>query len=135
MTYCERTYGTSCQLVGLAVVRLVIGSRSVTHHGHNVGERHAGAVVLVGIYEDTQTLESISRTEDRALGGALLGEPHGETIAVQVALAVNGELQLNLKSVSLLDITYTWYSFLPANWSRSEARERRSILAAKVDRL
>jgi hypothetical protein len=54
---------------------------------------------------------------------------------VQVALAVDLEFQLDLAPVSFLSIIYSWYPFLPANWSRSEARERRSILAAKVGRL
>jgi hypothetical protein len=116
-------------------VCLVVGSLSVTHHSHDVGERHARAVVLVGVDEDSETLESVSRAEDRALGGALLGEPHSEAIAVQVALAVDLEFQLDLAPVSFLSIIYSWYPFLPANWSRSEARERRSILAAKVGRL
>lgn len=75
---------------------LVVGSLAVAHHGHDVGERSAGTVVLVRIEEDTQTLEVVRRTEDRTLSGALLGEPHGETIAVQVAGPFDLEFNLDL---------------------------------------
>ena len=61
---------------------LVVGGLSVAHHGHDVRERGAGAVVLVCVEEDTQTLEVVSRSEDGALRRALLGQPHGEPIAV-----------------------------------------------------
>lgn len=92
------TYGATSQLVGLSVVRLVVRGLSVAHHGHNVGEGGSGAVVLVGVEEDTQALEVIRRAEDRTLGGALFGEPHGKPIAVQVAVAVDFELDLDLES-------------------------------------
>lgn len=75
---------------------LVVGSLAVAHHGHDVGKRSAGTVVLVRIEEDTQTLEVVRRTEDRTLSGALLGEPHGETIAVQVAGPFDLEFNLDL---------------------------------------
>lgn len=90
------TYGAASQLVGLSIVRLVVGGMSVAHHGHDVGEGGAGAVVLVGVEEDTQALKVIRRTEDGTLGSALLGEPHCEPIAVQVAVAVDFELDLDL---------------------------------------
>lgn len=81
---------------------LIVGGLPVAHHGHNVGERNAGAVVLVGVNEDTQALELVCRPEDRPLCGALLGEPEGEAIAMQGALAVDLELKFNLYSVSLV---------------------------------
>jgi phosphohistidine swiveling domain-containing protein len=40
-------------------VGLVVGCRAIAHHGHDVGERHAGAVVLVCIDEDAETLEAV----------------------------------------------------------------------------
>lgn len=89
--------GAASQLVGLAVVGLVVGGRAVAHHGHDVGEGNAGAVVLVCVDEDTETLEAVGGAEDRALGGALLGEPEGEAIAVEVALAVNLEFKFDLE--------------------------------------
>lgn len=75
---------------------LVVGGLPITHHGHDVGERSTGAVVLVGIEEDAQTLKVVRRAEDGTLRRALLGEPHGEPIAVQVAGAVDLELDLDL---------------------------------------
>lgn len=85
-------------------MRLIVGSLSITHHGHDVGERHSRAIILVSVDKDPEALESIGRAEDRALGGALLGEPHCKAIAVQVALAVNFEFQLNLRPVSFMNI-------------------------------
>lgn len=81
-------------------MRLIVRGLPVAHHCHNVGERGARAVVLVGVDEDSQTLESVCRAEDRALRGALLGEPESEAIAVQVALAVDFKFELDLYSVS-----------------------------------
>jgi hypothetical protein len=79
-------------------MRLVVRGFPITHHGHDVGERHAGAVVLIGVEEDTETLEFVCRTEDRALCGALLGEPKRKPITVQIAIAVDLELELDLAS-------------------------------------
>lgn len=77
-------------------MRLVVRRLPVTHHGHDVGKRRAGAVILVGIEEDTQALKFVCGTKDRALCGTLLGEPEGEAIAVQVALAVDCEFEFDL---------------------------------------
>lgn len=55
----EATSRAASQFVGLAVVGLVVGCRAIAHHGHDVGERHAGAVVLVCIDEDAETLEAV----------------------------------------------------------------------------
>lgn len=55
----EATRGAASQFVGLAVVGLVVGGRAVAHHGHDVGEGHAGAVVLVCVDEDTETFEAV----------------------------------------------------------------------------
>lgn len=80
-------------------MRLIVGGLAVTHHGHDIGERDTRAVVLVGIEEDAETLETVCRTEDRTLCGALLGEPKREAITVQVAIAVNLEFQFDLEKV------------------------------------
>lgn len=116
-------------------MRLVIGSVPITHHGHDVRERHTGAVVLVSVEENTETLESVCRTENRALRGALLGEPERKSITMQVAGAMDLELEFNLAGIyvrlwRILPFARTVY--LPANWLRSEARGRKSILAAKA---
>ena len=77
-------------------MRLVICGLPITHHSHDVGERHAGAVVLISVEEDTETLESVRRTEDGALRRALLGEPERKAITMQVPGAMDLELELDL---------------------------------------
>jgi hypothetical protein len=117
-------------------MRLVVAGLPITHHGHDVRERNTGAVVLIGVKEDTETLESICRTENRALRGALLGEPERKSITMQVAGAVDLELELNLAGihVSFGAFRFAGTVYLPANWLQSEARGRRSILAATAGR-
>lgn len=78
-------------------MRLVVRGLSVAHHGHDIRERDTRTVVLVGIEENTETLELVCRSEDGTLRGALLGEPESEAIAVQVALAVELKLQFDLR--------------------------------------
>lgn len=82
-------------------MRLVVRGLAVTHHGHNIWKRHAGTVVLVGIEENTQTLELVRGSKHGALGTALLGEPEGETITMQVTAAMDLELELNLEACEL----------------------------------
>lgn len=53
------TYRATGQLICLAVMRLVVGGMPITHHGHDVRERHTRAVVLIGVKEDTETLEFV----------------------------------------------------------------------------
>lgn len=77
-------------------MRLVVGGLAIAHHGHNVGEGNTGTVVLVGIEEDTKTLELVCGSKDRAVCGALLGEPESETITVQRTTAVDLEFQFDL---------------------------------------
>lgn len=85
-----------CQLDVLAVVVLVVALLTVAVHRHNIGEDHSGAVVLVSVDKDTQTLESIGAAKDRAAGGALLGDPHGKSVAIELVLAGDLELDFNL---------------------------------------
>lgn len=89
-------YRTSSDLIGLAVIVLIIGGLSVAAHGHDVGEHGAWAVVLVCVEEETEALELVRVAEDVAWLGALLGEPHGKTVTVEVALAGDFELEYNL---------------------------------------
>lgn len=77
---------------------LVVARLAITHHGHDKWKRGAGTVVLVSIEEDTKALKVIRRTKNRALCGALLGEPQGESIAVQVTLSMDFEFEFNLAS-------------------------------------
>lgn len=91
------TYRASSQLVGLAVVRLVVGGLAIAHHGHNVREGYTGTVVLVSIEEDTKTFKLVCRSKDRAVCSALLGEPESETITVQRTTAVDLKFQFDLE--------------------------------------
>ena len=89
-------YRASSKFVRLAVVVLVIGRVAVAVHGHDVGEHGARAVVLVRIDEQTEALELVGVAKDRPRLRALLGEPHGKAIAVEVALAVDLEFDNDL---------------------------------------
>jgi hypothetical protein len=77
-------------------VRLVVSGLAITHHGHDVGERYAGPIVLISVEKDTETLEFVRRTEDRALRRALLGEPQRKAITMQVPGAMDLEFELDL---------------------------------------
>jgi hypothetical protein len=90
------TYRASSNLVRLAVIVLIVDSLSITVHGHDVWEHSARSVVLVCVEEDTKTLEIVCVAEDIARLCALLGEPHGEAIAVEVTLAMDLEFEENL---------------------------------------
>lgn len=80
----------------LSVVGLVVGGLAVAVHGHDIGEHNAGAVVLVGIDKDSETLKLVRSTKHGSLLGSLAGDPHGEAIAVELVLARDLELDLNL---------------------------------------
>jgi hypothetical protein len=90
------TYGAAGDFVCLAVIVLIIGGLSVATHSHDVGEHGAGAVVLVCVEEDTKTLEFVRVAEDVAWLRALLGEPHGEAVAIEIPLAMDLKLEKNL---------------------------------------
>lgn len=90
------TYRAPSQLVGLAVIGLVVGGLAVAAHGHNIGENDARSVVLVGVEEDAQAVKLVLIAKDVALLAPVLGDPHGEPIAKEVALAVDAEFDFNL---------------------------------------
>ena len=83
------------ELLVLAIRVLVVRGPAVAHHGHDVGEDDAGPVVLVRVEEDAEALESVLVAENGSFPPALLGEPHGESIAVQLVLSVDLELDLD----------------------------------------
>ena len=85
----------SSQLHILAVVVLVVALLAIAVHRHNIGEHHSGAVVLVCVDKDTQTLKSIRAAKDRTAGGALLGNPHSKSIAIQLVLSRNLKLDFD----------------------------------------
>lgn len=72
-----------------------------TKHGHDVWKNYAWAVVLVGIKENSQSLEFVNGPENRASKSSLLRDPHGHPIAVEVSCSMNFELELNLLPKSL----------------------------------
>lgn len=71
----------ACELVRFAVVALVVFRLAVADHGHDVGEDDAGAVVLVGVEEDSQAFELVAHAEDGAFFHAGLGHPEGHAVA------------------------------------------------------
>lgn len=68
---------------------------SVSKHGHDIGEDDAGAVVLVRVDENAQALELVGVAKDGSELASLLGDPHGEAIAIQLVLAMDLELDLD----------------------------------------
>lgn len=82
------------QLRLLAIVVLVVARLSVSVHGHDVGEDNARSVVLVCVDKDAQAFEFIRMAKDGTDLASLLGDPHGEAIAVELILAVNLEFDL-----------------------------------------
>jgi hypothetical protein len=98
--------GAPSELGGLSVVRVVVARLSVTEHSRNIRENDAGAVVLVGIDEDSKTLEVVGATEDGAGDCALLRDPERHAVAEEVAAAMEFEFPLDLEPcVNLLAIT------------------------------
>lgn len=77
-------------------MRLIVDCLAVAEHSHNIREDHTGSVVLVGVEEDTQALKHVLGSKDGALRSAILGHPHGEAIAEEVALAIDAELHFDL---------------------------------------
>lgn len=94
----DMTYRAASNLVLLSVMIFVVFDRGIPHHGHDVWEHHPWSLVLVRVDEDSETLEIVGRAKDRSGGGSLFGEPDGHSIAVEVTLAVDLELDFNLHS-------------------------------------
>ena len=86
----------SAHLGRLAVVALVVLGVAVAKHGHDIGEDDAGAVVLVRVYKDAQSLKVVRVSKNVARLAALAGDPHGEAITVQLVLARNSEFDFYL---------------------------------------
>jgi hypothetical protein len=66
---------------------------AIALHRHYVGKHGAWSVVLIRVEEETESLELVCVAEDVAWLRALLSEPHCKAIAVEVALAVDLELE------------------------------------------
>ena len=89
-------YRTSSDLVRLAVIVFVVCRLTISVHGHYVGEHRARAVILIRVEENAETFKLVYMTKDVPRLGSLLSDPHGETITVEIALAVDVEFELNL---------------------------------------
>lgn len=90
------SYRASSKLIRLAIVVLVVDRAAIAAHSHDVWEHGTRAVVLVRIEEEAQTLELVCMTKDVSRLGSLLGEPHCEAVAIQIALTADLKLELNL---------------------------------------
>lgn len=88
--------GATGKLARLAIVGLVVRRLAVAKHGHDVRKHGSGAVVLVRVDKDAQTLKLVLVAKDIALLAALFRHPHGHTVAVQLVLARDLEFHLNL---------------------------------------
>jgi hypothetical protein len=116
----RNAYRAASQFVVFTIVVLVVEGLAVASHGHDVREHGAGAVVLVGIEEDTKTFKLVNGSEDWSLLCALLGEPECETIAIKGVLSVYLKLELDLpagvSALVLVEISCGMY--VPPNWLR-----------------
>ena len=92
----QSTYRTPSDLIGLSIVLLVVGCISITAHGHDVRKYSAWSIVLVGVEEKTEALELVCMTEDISGLRALLGEPHGKAVAVEISLSMDLKLECDL---------------------------------------
>lgn len=90
------TYRTSRYLVSLAIVVFIVRGLPITIHSHDVRENSAWSVILVRIEEYTETLEVVCMAKHIARLCALLREPHRKSIAIEVTLSADLELDQNL---------------------------------------
>lgn len=79
------------ELGALSVMIMVVTGLAVSQHGRDVGEHNSRTVVLIGVEEDSKTLEFVNRAENGTGKGALLRDPHGEAVAVEMVVAVDFE--------------------------------------------
>ena len=87
--------GAAGELVGFAVVALVVLCLAVADHGHDVREHHARPVVLVRVEEDAEAFELVSHAEHGAFFRAGLCHPDRHAVAEQSARAMDLELELD----------------------------------------
>lgn len=92
------TYRAAGNLILLPIMIFVVFDRGITHHGHDVWKHHPWSLVFVRIYEDSKTFKVVGRPEDRPGCCSLFSEPDGHSIAVEITLAVDLELDFNLHS-------------------------------------
>lgn len=90
------TYGAATQFGPCAVVVFIVCFGAVSEHGRDVREHGPWAMVLIRVDEDSKAFEIVFMAEDLAGCCAAFGYPYGHAIAVEVALAMNLEFDLNL---------------------------------------
>jgi hypothetical protein len=105
----DATSGTPSELGGLSIVRVVIARLPVTEHGRNIRENDAGAVVLVGIDEDSKTLEVVGAAEDGAGNCALLRDPERHAVTEEVAAAMEFEFPFDLEHPVSIFLRLRWW--------------------------
>jgi hypothetical protein len=77
-------------------MRLIIGSLTVSKHGHDIRKHNPRPVILVRVKKEAQAFKLVLRTKDGTLLSSVLGHPHGKAITKQVSLTVDGEFDFNL---------------------------------------
>ena len=68
---------------------------TVTKHSHDIREYNTGSIVLIRVEEDAETFEFVHGAEDGTGGGTILGDPEGETVAVQMTVAMYTEFEFD----------------------------------------
>lgn len=74
---------------------MIVLGISISKHGHDVREDDTGSVILISVEEDAESFELVHGTEYRTGGGAVLGDPEGKTVAVQVTVAMYAEFKFD----------------------------------------
>lgn len=78
---------------------MIIRGLTITHHGHDIGERDPRSVVLVSVKENPEAFKFVRRSKHGTWSSALFCEPHGEAISVQMTSSVNLEFELDLPNL------------------------------------
>lgn len=78
---------TTGKLTRLAIVGLVVRRLAIAKHGHDVRKHGSGAVVLVRVDKDAQSLKLVHVAKHISLLAALFRHPHSHTVTVQLVLA------------------------------------------------
>lgn len=90
---------TSGQLVGFPIRLPIVRRLSVSIHGHDIGEDHAGSVVFVGIEENGETFELVLHAKHRSHLCPIFRDPYGHAVSEQTSCTMNFELELDFPIV------------------------------------
>lgn len=111
---------------------LVVARLTVTPHDHHVRKRNARSIILVRVEEDSQALKLVGRPKNGALGGALLREPDGKAVSMQVPRAMKLELNLDLRLSASRKTKVHVRTHLPIRRNEGNARKDPSLLGRPV---